>query len=215
MFIIRSELQNPERKYLKYRKVSESHVNSEWQIIISRISRSQWICAQLRGLRRAALCLKVPRTLQRRCRLREHSSQCLRMNISWSFYRDMNADSKIPNTKSNVVNTNDLQRLESSLQELLQAIFQLHKCQLIFWLNHSLHKQRFKSTQDQWWITYLATKYNKQSSEQLSFVSDKGLRTWEASSNVMKPSQVLNEYDHPSQNSRARANKTKSTLSPA
>lgn len=135
MFIVCPELQKLKRQHLKYGKVSGSYVNSEWQIIISRISLSQWICAQLRGLRREALCWKAPKTPGRRCRLGEHSSQCLRINIGWSFFQDVNADNKIPNTKSSMVNKKDLLRLETSLQKLPQAIFQLHKCQLIFWLN--------------------------------------------------------------------------------
>lgn len=113
MFIFHPQLQKLARQHLKYRKVSESYVNSEWQIIISRISLSRWTCPQLRGLRRAALCWKTPNfTPGRSCRLGQHSSQCLRTDISWPFYRDMNAD-KILNTKSNVANEKYLQRLEN------------------------------------------------------------------------------------------------------
>lgn len=170
------------RQHLKYRKVSESYVNSEWQINISRISLSQWTCAWLRGPRRAALCWKPPWTRGINCRWGEHSSQCLGIDISWPFYRAVNANNKCA---SNVANKKDSKRLEISIQKLWPAIFQLHKCQLIFWLNRSLRKS-LKSelkkvltiNSERPIVNHIPChKHNEQSYGQLSFVNDTGLRT--------------------------------------
>jgi len=141
-FTFHPEPQELVRQDLKYREVSESYVNSACQIIISRINLSQWTHALLRGPRGAALCWNVPRTPGTSCRWGEHSSQCLGIAISCLFYRSGKVNNKIPLCASNVTYEEYSQRLEISLQELPQAIFQLHKCHLIFWLNQSLHKHR-------------------------------------------------------------------------